>query len=208
VIEINTDDLDELRDMVKGIPVAEKALLKAILSAINSTMTKTRTKAIQLVRRDYAAKAQYLRVTLPISRATTHTMEARMLGEARSIPLAHFDLWEKGVPSTIRFGTQYSPKMGVSLRVMKGSYKKIRTAFVAKMSSGHVGVFSRFDKSGSTMGTAKSGKERIQERFGPSPGAILASTRYDEELDDFVYDTLETVMAEKAEQFIGKMGLR
>lgn len=208
MIEIDSDDLDELRDLVKGIPVAEKALVKATVAGINSTMTKTRTKAIQLLRRDYAIKARYFRMALPISRATQNNMEAKMFGEARSIPLAYFDLWEKGVPSTIRFGTQYSPNLGISVRVMKGPYKKIKTAFVAMMPSGHVGVFSRFDTAGSTMGTARSGKERIQERFGPSPGTILSSTRYDEELDDFVYDTLETVMAEKADEFIEKLGLR
>ncbi len=208
MIEINKDDLDELRDLVKGIPVAEKALAKAMVAGINSTMTKTRTKAIQLIRRDYAARAQYLRMSLSISRATQSRMEAKMFGEATSIPLAHFDLWEKMVPSTIRFGEQYSPNLGISVRVIKGPYKKIKTGFVSRMPSGHIGVFSRFDKSGSTMGTARSGKERIKERFGPSPGAILASTRYDEELDDFVYDTLEVVMDEKAEKFFETMGLR
>lgn len=200
-IEINAafEDLQEILGSVKG---TEPALKKATVSALNKTIVSERAEAVRLIRKDFNVKASDVRNALTISKANAGRLEARMFGDGSpGIPLYDFSPAPKSAPSTRRRGKGYTPAKGISVMVTKGNRKRITGAFVARMKSGHIGVFQRVEG----KFTRDRKRQAISEKFGPSPIRILESDRYAIPLDDFASETLDKNMQHEAEFFLKKM---
>lgn len=205
-----TGDSDELREMVKGIKVAEDALKRAAVRAINLTATSARTFLVKMVAKDYGVTQKAVRKELEISTANFSRIQARIYGSGSpGIPLSRFSPSPKRVPSTIhkqgRYliklramvpgSDRYLPRGGIKVMVTRGKRKMIKGAFVARMESGHVGVFRRGEK----------GKRLpIEELYGPSPIRLVDQDRYQIPLDDHVAETLNKKMAHEATQYLKK----
>jgi DNA-binding transcriptional regulator YiaG len=132
--------------MLSDVP---KGIERATSRAVNKTLTTTRAEMVRLIRQKYAIKAGDIRAALNISMAKPNKLEGKIFGESSpGIPLIKFARTKK-VPSTRRTKAgAYSPAGGISVLIRKDRGKRIvKGAFLAKMTSGHIGAFERVNRS-------------------------------------------------------------
>lgn len=159
---------DDLREIPNGLP-------RAMSGAINKTLPKLRTLLIGDVREQIDIKAGDVRDRMRIERASPSKLSGAVVIDRKAIPLIDFKA---------RQG-----KKGVTVSVRKGQRELLRGTFIATMKSGHVGVFERKSRvPGSNVkprrliirdehGRRKQTSELpIQERFGPTPLAVIERT--------------------------------
>lgn len=203
-------DIDDARELVKGLNVGEKVLVQAVVSSLNKTIVSTRAEASRMIRVEYNVKAGAIKAELAISRASYRRQEAKILGEGSpGIPLFDFSPTPKKAPSTKRLKAGgYGPKKGIKVMIRKGDRKIVKGAFVAMMPSGHVGVFKRMESGTGNWWDAFSGKQKITELFGPSPLRILDNDRYQIPLDDFAGEAMDKNLPRELDFYMKKAGLR
>lgn len=109
--------------------VGEKVLTQARVSATNKAVTQTRTQIRRDVTRDTGVPAGFLNKRFHTYRATYRKPEARMF--IGTMPFSAYKL-----------GIRELKRGGVSIRGA-GGRETVGSAFVAKMPSGHTGVFKR-----------------------------------------------------------------
>ncbi len=194
-----TGDINELIQLTRGIALAEPTLKKATVSAINKSIVSTRAFSVREVAKEYKITQKEVRDELKISRASINRMEARIVGSGSpGIALYKFSPTPNRIPSTVRLKSGgYSPKKGIKVMVHRGQRKVAKGAFIARMASGHVGVFKR----------SKEGKLPIDELFGPSPLRILDRPVYHDKIDKFAAETMDKNMAHEAEFYLKKAGI-
>lgn len=215
-----TGNIKELQELTKGIALAEPTLKKATVSAINKSISSVRVFAAREISKEYKVTQTAVKKDLGIFKANVRTLYASLKGEGRpGVPLYNFSPTPRRVPSTIQKkgiwetkytwwgkklkgkqmvpgSNKYSPKRGIKVMVHRGSRKMVRTAFIARMSSGHAGVFSR-----------RKGTKKIDELFGPSPLRILDSNFYKDKIDDYAAETMDKNMAHEADFYLKRAGI-
>jgi len=154
MIELNVDQLSRVERTLGHIP---DSIPKVVARAINRAADTAKTEAAKTVRRTYYISHKDVLSTMRIYRATPNDMQAAVVSKGQVVPLAKFRMTPKK-PDPRR-------KKPIVARVMRGSGGPIKHAFVARMKSGHVGVFWRV------------GKKRLplEQRFGPSVPEMLNS---------------------------------
>jgi hypothetical protein len=223
-----TGDLEELRELTRGIPLAEKTLKRAVVSALNKTATSGRAWLTKAVAKEYNLKQKDVRAAITISKANYTRMRAELSGTGSpGIPLVKFSPTPRRVPSTIhkegrkvvamgkrgkplkRLRTvpgsdRYLPGAGIKVMVRRGRRKLVRGAFVAKMDSGHVGVFRR---AGDGRWGLRGRRTVIEELYGPSPFRILEGDEFHIPFDDFIGETMDKNMAHEADFYLRREGV-
>lgn len=116
----------EIRRMNRDL--SKSVIDAAIVSALNHTIRKGKTAAGREIRKVYKIKSRDLNKQLSIKRAYKQNKQAAIIALGRPI-------------GVISFGAR-KRRDGVSVNIM-GKRKVIKSAFIAKMKSGHVGVFAR-----------------------------------------------------------------
>lgn len=164
MIDVSTDRIELLQIMLGHIP---GAIPKALSAAINRAAEGARTDAVKKVREEYVITAARIRETINIDKANATNLAARIKSRGRPRALSYFKL-RPGKP------TRRRPKDGVHVQVKRSGGGPVAKSFVAKMASGHVGVFHR----------QGSGRFPIVQRYGPSVAQMVGSpsvSRYVEE---------------------------
>ncbi len=221
-------DFDELVELTRGISVAPRALRKATARALNRTAVSCRAELARMITKEYRLTQKAVKKELWISRARENRLEAAIRGEGSpGIPLKEFAPTPKRVPSTIhRPGTwhirrtwwgkvlktkymspgsdSYTPKVGIKVMVHRGKRKVVRGAFLARMPSGHIGVFRR---AGDNRWGVRSRRQVIEELYGPSPLRIIESDAYQIALDDYAGEVLDRNMNREAAYYLKKAGV-
>jgi hypothetical protein len=169
-IELNLDqvigDLETLGEDLAG---------KAMARALNRTATTVRTTAVRWTRLNLNIKTGDVNKLIKQRRAVVHTLggaEATITVTAKAAPLS-------------RFGARQTRK-GVSVKVKRtGSRKVVKGAFLARLRSGHLGVFKRVGDARlpikelfSTAVVQYLDDELILERLGN-----VARTRFEKAID-------------------------
>ena len=149
-----------------GLDAARRALgndivNQAMTSALNKLATKASTAASRAIRDKYAIKAKDLRKRgthnrrgLSIIRARRGRDMAIILSTGTALPLINFRV----SPKTPEKDLSRKHRKGIRYRVVKAKQVRVRKAFVARMRSGHIGVFERTSNK----------RLPIRELFGPS----------------------------------------
>lgn len=102
----------------------------ATVSALNRTGTTVRAAASREIRNEYKLSAASVREQLKVIRASRSNLEVRVRATGRRIGLIDFNARQT--------------RQGVTVQIKTGGGRKlIRSAFLATMKSGHLGVFSR-----------------------------------------------------------------
>jgi hypothetical protein len=177
-VSTNSEQTKLLQDSLRAIPGAAG---RAGARAVNHVASGLRAEAPRWIGTEYAIPQSKVLPLLTIEKATaTMTIaSAAVVGVGKKgQPLLDFAVGNKSAPSTKRTsGGGYTPTIGVPVLIKRASGKKaVPGAFVAKMDSGHVGVFKRIP------GT----KRRIREEFIGSPINILAQPEYQTKVDSYV----------------------
>ena len=134
MIEIDASALQQAEKMLQGIPGAAK---KAVSTAARKTVRGAKKDAVQKVRERYTIKATYITRTMSFSNEGGG-MSFGFKSKGRVNDLAYFKHNPGSVPKR-------RPAKGKYLysQVVKGEGGTIAHAFLAKMRSGHIGVFQR-----------------------------------------------------------------
>ena len=149
-LRVTTPDISRLQREVGRVP---QGLRRALSMALNRTITGSRTDATRIITGDMFVRARDVRQTMRVGKASRARLSAylRLRGKG-SLPLIDFNVRPRA-PGVRR------PKVGVAARVLRTSQAaRIPGAFIARMRSGHVGVFERTTDS----------RLPIRELFGPS----------------------------------------
>ncbi len=199
-------DINALIEATKGLKIAEPALKKGAVSATNKSIVTVRSRATRLVAKEYRVTQKDVRKELNIYKANYSRIVARMYGSGKpGIGLFKFAPTPKRIPSTVRSGTgRFLPKDGIKVMIHRGKRKQVKGAFIARMSSGHVGVFRRRKDGSANFWNAAKRRFFIDELFGPSPLRILDSTFYKDKIDEIAEEVMDKNMAHETEYFLKK----
>lgn len=120
---------------------------KAIMRAMNRAIQGVKTDASREVRKEYNVRDRDVKETFTAHKASPENPSAIASFKGRAIRFGAFSplpkeppAW-KGVPVARR-----KPKAGVSLRIKKSRREVMAGTFMARMSTGHIGVFRRGTK--------------------------------------------------------------
>ncbi len=155
MIDLTAEQIDLAKQMLGHIP---GALPKALSNAINRAAEGARTDAVAKTREEYVITGGRVRETIQIDKASTANLSASVVSRGRPRALSYFKI----KPGKV---TKRRPSEGVWAQVKRSGGGAIAKAFVAKMASGHVGVFHR-------TGTSRF---PIVQRYGPSVAQMLES---------------------------------
>lgn len=132
MIEITSETIERTQTLLAGIP---KGAERAFSSAINRGLSHTKTQAFKQVKTVYAVKQSALNeaTTTRVQKASTGNLAGYISFSGVKIPLYKFQVTPK------------EPQKGqkVRARVMKDGGATFDSAFIAKMKSGHIGIFER-----------------------------------------------------------------
>ena len=157
MITIDEKGLAEAQKLLADMP---KAIPKAAARAINEAATAAKEEAWNQVKKTYTIKK--MRVSKAwdkISRATASNLSAKLVSRGSVMPLSYFTTKPKKPPKR-------RPRNPVYVQVRHDGGGSIKNAFVARMKSGHTGVFHR---------TRGNQSLPIQQNYGPSVPQMLGS---------------------------------
>lgn len=153
---ISADYRKDFKAATLSLRFVEKNMPKAFSAAINRVSQGMRTEAVKKVRETYQVKAGDVRKTIKITKASPARLEMLMVSRGSSLPLIKFRTTPRNVPTR-------QPRVLKAQVKKSGGKKPIPGAFVAKMRSGHVGVFMRSSKK----------RLPVNELYGPAVPVML-----------------------------------
>ena len=163
MITVHAEDLMRARDLLQHIP---GGIQQAVMRAINRAADSSKTAASKKVREEYTVKARDIASTIRIRKASTANLSAYVISTGGVLPLSKFQVRPSN-PDPRR-------KTPIVVRVKKGAGGPIKNAFVAKMDSGHVGVFHRVGKS----------RFPVEQNFGPSIPQMLGANSVSKHVEE------------------------
>lgn len=136
LLSLDAKQLNFAAVQLKDIP---NGLVKATQGAINTSLTQARRDFYEAIKRDYALQKTASRHKEAVSmvRASPNRLAGALKYTGLSIPLINF----KVTPN--RPLQRRSRGVRVTTEVQRGNPKIWNHAFIARMKSGHVGVFER-----------------------------------------------------------------
>ncbi len=153
-IELTIDQMEKAEEMLQHLPGEAP---KAMASALNRAAQSARTEASRKVREKYYVKHKDVTSTIKIYRANPSDLSAVVTSRGNLMTLSKFRVTPKR--------PQPRRKAPIKVRVQRGEGGPIKGAFVARMKSGHVGVFKRVGKA----------RLPIEQLYGPSIPQMLDS---------------------------------
>ena len=139
--------LKRVENMLRGFP---KAVPKVMSRGINKTGAAAKTEIARRIAAEVKIKLSTIKAGIDLDRASYSRWQAELGIFGRRIPLINF--------------AARQTKSGVSYSIEKSAgRKKIESAFIQTMASGHTGVFKRVGES----------RHPIRELMGPSVGAAF-----------------------------------
>ena len=132
----------------------------AQVRALNRAIASANTAMLRVISADMGVKIGDLRDKIRVEQATPARLRARLYASAKRIPL--IDFGAKGPEPSRGRGTGVTVKLG-------RARTRIPNAFIARMKSGHRGVYRRVDNGVGRRGPLPHRSQLpIRELFGPS----------------------------------------
>jgi hypothetical protein len=198
----------------EALSAATDDTVKAVESAIKSAITKVARSARSLtsaeIRRLYNVPKAVLDERLEVLRTRVQQLEVELVFGGKSISLSYFGARQYAVKKMLsRKGTSLVTKtmkrsrtfQGVSVEIVKGKRTELKSAFLARMKSGHIGVMER------TPGKKMKGKNKqaIRERALFSIAAVVSKPEIEAKVVQKIDDDLEATFLHELEYFLGRI---
>lgn len=146
----------------KKAPVAQ-------VRALNRAIASANTAMLRVISTDMGVKIGDLRDKIKVQQATPERLRARLYASAKRIPL--IDFGAKGPEPSRGRGNGVTVKLG-------RARTRIPNAFIAKMKSGHRGVYRRVDNGTGRRGPLPYRSQLpIRELFGPSIWKVFTKNK-------------------------------
>ncbi len=186
-IEITNSKAGLLSTFVKAFGAQAK---QAVARAVNRTVKGVRTDAVKAAIREYSIKPPIVRKSIKVEQALNGSLEAAAIATGKRIPLIHFEARPKQ-PGGRR------PIKGVSVQVKK-ERKVLKGSFLARLKSGHVGVFQR------------EGDDRlpIEEKRSLAVPQMLENQDVIEEIQEKAENRFDKSLSHEIDFALQKMGAR
>lgn len=204
---VDTKDLERVRKMLAGVPHGSE---KAVANAINKSARTAVTGVIKGLRKNYTVNSKHIRKNgFNIKRANAGNLAAVITIRGRVLGLNNFFMTPKEPAREIPFA-----------RVKKGGGGSFPGAFVARMKSGHVGIFQRLQDG--THGNIKKymqgykprakrkgngqtkGRASISEFYGPSASYMAKNPEIHADMTLDVKNTFETELSKQIGNILKK----
>lgn len=176
--------IEEAERLLQGLP---GAVPRATSRAMNRAMTQSRTEAVRRVRDEYHGKASDIRDTMRIYRASPGDLHAKLESVGSPIRITQFRVTPRKPTA------QMKRKRPVKVSVLKRGGGTIKGAFVARMSSGFVGVFNRGTKA----------RLPIYNRYGPSAAQMLSKDVVQIDVEDKMVEVFERRLDHEVQNILG-----
>ena len=186
MIQIDPKQIERAEILLKDIP---NGASKAIVNALNRSVEGARTDAVKKVRERYIIKAKDVRDTIQIKKATYDDLTAIVKASGSPVALSKFKITPSSPPKTRR-------KKPIIARVTRGGGGPIPGAFVAKMESGHVGVFERVGKA----------RLPIKQLYGPSVPQMLGHESVTEYVEEQAREKVEKRLEHEINRLLKGVG--
>lgn len=180
------DALERAKTLLSGV---EGGVEKALRGAMTRSVSYLRTNSSNAIRERYAISAANIRANENVKARYTYQngVQAVVTFSGRKIPLFRYDGTAPKVPTQdtsklvqVMIGEEWrTTHPGVSVRghQLKGTAAALfENAFIARMKSGHTGIFER------TGGTSSAGGDEIKEIMGSSVPQMLGSEEVESSL--------------------------
>ncbi|BBB91051.1 MAG TPA: phage tail protein [Methylomusa anaerophila] len=176
MIELTDDQLKRAEQLLKHLP---GALPKAVANAINRASESARAEAVRKASEEYVIRPGRVRETIDIAKASPAILFARVRSKGRPRALTYFQTTPKQVPKKRPRG-----QLVAQVKRSEGG-GSIKSAFLARMKSGHLGVFNR------TNNLTSTGKVELVQRYGPSVPQMLENPTIQQFVEQKAMETLE-----------------
>ncbi|MEN6374596.1 MAG: phage tail protein [Smithella sp.] len=197
-IKVKIDGLKEALDSLDT-----RKLNAAVSSALNKVAAQAKTAASKKIRETYNIPASELSRCLRVaSKASGDNLKTTIIGTGKGSALSKFGAKQEGVVANKK-GFRYTRKATkgtkgnryggiVTVEVTRGKRKKVSgkpKSFLAKMETGHIGVFAR------------EGEKRlpIKELIGPGIATLLGSHKVFETVEKVVDDKFQSIFDHEVE---------
>ena len=180
-VEMKVDGYKDIMYAMRKI-LSEKKIRAAIADAANRAAQGIGTDAKRMIRDRWGLKPAYVMERFKVNKATagqTH-IEATAIFHGKPIPL--IDL--APTPSSV---TSKRPKSGIKVKGLSNA--KFQHAFIARMESGHIGVFQKITP----------GKKRPRLPIGEMFSLSLPQMIYDKKGGGEIRETLRKNSGERLE---------
>ena len=184
-LEMPLARFEEARKLLAHIPGGAE---KAVSRALNRALEGARTEAARLMKERYTMKVSDFKKQFVIIKASPSHLVARIMTRGARVAITEFKHLPQNPPR--QKGIPVSARKKVTTEIVAGQTKGWSHAFLARMKSGHLGLWTR-----SETETTKKGKQVIHEFFslgipqmfgyGPIIRRVMetAGERLDRELD-------------------------
>lgn len=134
---IEVKNIEKVEELLKDIPHGTE---KAATRAINRTVTTLKKELKKKVSSEYGIKSGDIEKELQVSKAKYSNLTARIVAKGPTISLHRF------FKSNTRKGITVLIKKVDGRKIVSGKPNLVGKAFLAKMRSGHTGIFQRNHK--------------------------------------------------------------
>ena len=183
MITISQETIDKVNTLLSNVPNGAE---RAMTSAANRAIAKAKTEAFKGVTQEYKIKkgviSEYTKDS--IKNATTSGLCATLIFAGKQIPLYKYSLTK--------------PKHPGKGKVFAGqkTARAFEEAFIAKMSSGHIGIFQRTGKA----------RKPIEQKMGSSMRSMVSNAVVMEQVYKEAQETFDTRIEHEIERLLAGYG--
>lgn len=165
--------VSELKQAIRQMRRVQSDSSKALSSALNRTIHGVGTEATRKTKERFFVKTADVKGTLRIRNAAPESLEASLTSVSKNLPLMRFKTNPGKVPVRRPAATKSA--------VRRAGLTAVSGAFIARMPSGHIGVFKRM-RSSRHKKVTRNGKTYwsglpIRELYGPSVPGMIGSRK-------------------------------
>lgn len=190
-VSLKSKGVGVLQDALSAIP---GAVDKVGVRVTNSTATALKNQSPRWVAEEYNITVQEVKKRLKVDRAKKGSPQATVIGQDKDgIPLVAFTTkkYQSGSSTRPGPGGKYTPAVGVPVKIKRSDGMEAEPGlFTQTMKSGHVGLFKQ--KPGD--------KEKITEKWFPTPLYILDKPEYTDKVEKFVDNEMQSQLTKQIEK--------
>lgn len=175
-----------MRDAIRRLGALDGDVRKSVYSALNRVSQRLKTESGRKARETYIVKSKDVTQQVVLRRGSVSNLSSELRWKGGSIPIIKFRTNPKSV------GGKRPRALKAAIK-RAGGNKKVDGAFLARMSSGHVGVFRR------------SARRRlpVEELYGPAVPVMLNNPEITEHLERVAIEEMDKRLEHELNRRLG-----
>lgn len=198
MISLDVEKLETARELLRGAP---HLVGKAAQRALSRAGTAGRTAVVREMKGRYTVDAGRVRKSMRVFAAKGGAPEVRIESRGRLMPLIHFWTAPRDVPQTR--GIPVSGRTPTRVQAKRTGWKPLRTGFLARMGSGHLGVFFR---TGEKVRSGRGVFWPMRQAMGPSIPEMMGSAEVVRVVERRISEAMDRTFSHEIQRALGAGG--